>query len=215
MPTSLNKIRAKFLRRLQVVDSAFERHLVTPVVKLRADRYALQEGLISHLWQYWNIFCRELVLASTQGALTKAGALTTSPYSANTEAEVAYVARKLSRRENIGTIRALSGSHLEPTWGDVAKLNLISAGIGSTNHYTLLTAFGVASSIQDLQLCRNACAHLNAENRIRVHSASVRYIQSGFTHPSDLMFWAVPSTRDFAWRAWIEEMEIISDYAIS
>ncbi len=214
MPSSLNSIRNRFLRRLKVVDSAFERHLVSPVVKFRSDRYALQDGLVSHLWQYWSAFCREVVIASAQGAITKSGVMTTSPFAELTQAEIAYVAMRLAKGNSIGRIRALTGSHLEPTWGDISKLSLIAGGIDSSNRSALLTAFGVASSIQDLQLCRNACAHVNLESYRRFRGARVRYIPQGFAHPSELMYWVVPSTGDFAWRSWMDELEIISDFAI-
>lgn len=214
MPSSLEAIRRKFVQRLHLVDSAFERHLIEPVTKLRTDRYALQEGLISQLWQYWCVFCRDVVMASVQGATTSLGALTSCQLAGRPEMEVAYVAMRLARGKSIGSIRQLSGSHLEPTWGDPNKINLIASGIGCSNEATLLSAFGFADRIIDLQLCRNACAHLNASNIHLIRGAKVRYIASRFSHPSELMFWEEPSTRDFVWRAWVEEMEIISEAAV-
>src|SRR3546814_8226481 len=72
-------------------------------------------------------------------------------------------------------IRALHGSHLEPTWGDLTKANLIVTGIESTNQVQLLTAFGGGFAIKDLQLCRNASAHLTKDLLRDVNAAKVRY----------------------------------------
>lgn len=214
MQISLEAIRTRFLRRIERIDRAFNRHLIEPKFSLQIDRSALQEGLVSHLWQYWCMFCRDAVVASAQGALTSGGATTTSPYAGLTESEIAYISRKLSRNEPVGKIVSLAGSHLEPTWGDTKKLNLILSGVDSSNKPSLLTAFGIATSIADLQTCRNACAHLNVENLQKIKEARVRYNETSFRHPSELMFWVVPTTSDFVWRSWVDEMEVISEFAI-
>lgn len=180
----------------------------------RNDKYALQEGLISHLWQYWCIFCRDVVMSSAKGAMTSAGLSTTSAHAALSELEMAYVATKFSRNEKVGNIVGLAGQHLEPTWGDVSKLNRILTGMAPSNAQTLLMAFGLANTISDLQLCRNTCAHMNRENVSKVNAARVRYSQTGFSHPSEVMFWVVPASKDFAWRTWVEEMEIIAGLAV-
>src|SRR3546814_1871622 len=77
--------------------------------------------------------------------------------------EIAYVAKLLAQGKSVSKIRALHGSHLEPTWGDLTKANLIVTGIESTNQAQLLTAFGGGFAIKDLQLCRNASAHLTKD----------------------------------------------------
>ncbi len=215
MPTSLDGIRAKFLGRLSVVDSAFERHLASARGGFRSDKFALQEGIISQLWQYWCAFCRDTVVASTKGAATRSGNQTSSPYAGNSDSEIAFIAKQLANRQNITNIRPLSGSHLEPTWGDVNKLGLILSGIGCSNGRTMASAFGAGTLILDLQICRNACAHLNSQNINIINSVRTRYNSTNFQHPSDIMFWIDPATSDFVWRSWICEMDIISDLAVA
>lgn len=214
MPTSLENIRKKFVRRLEVADGAFERHVIDTSLSLRFDCYALQEGLLSHLWQSWNLFCRDIVISSALGANTNAGILTTSPYSGLTEPEVAFVSQQLSRNHAIGTIRPLSGRHFEPTWGDSQKINRISVGIAASNSSSLASAFGGILLISDLQKCRNACAHLNSESLALVANARVRYDDTSLRHPSEMMFWSDPATNDFAWKSWIDEMMLIAGYAV-
>ncbi|SMX37652.1 hypothetical protein MAA8898_01216 [Maliponia aquimaris] len=213
MATSLKSIKNRFLLRVSTADGAFHRHLVEPSTKFRTHRFALQEGLVSLLWQTWCTFCRDVVIASARSALTDSGAITSSPYSGNNEKEVAYVARKVARGERVTSIREISGSYLEPTWGDPAKLNSIITGLGSSNSPALLSAFGVSTRIQDLQMCRNTCAHLNGENITIMQRAKVRYNSTRMQHPSDFIFWEDPLTQDFVWRSWIDEMEIIAAFA--
>jgi len=213
MATSLKSVKDRFLLRTSVVDGAFHRHLVEPSTKFRIHRFALQEGLISLLWQTWCAFCRDTVIASARSALTEAGSATSSPFSGNNEKEVAFVARKFARGEHVTSIREISGSYLEPTWGDPVKLNLIITGLNCSNSSTLLSAFGASNRIHDLQMCRNTCAHLNGENLAMMRRAKVRYNSTKMHHPSDFMFWEDPLTRDFVWRSWIDEMEIIANFA--
>jgi hypothetical protein len=208
----LDRIQKKFLRRLSVVDDAFERHLLAPGVSRRVDRFALQEGLISQLWQAWNVFCREVVISSTKGATTRAGIQTTSRFFNCTSEEIAYVAKRCCDGLPVNQPKPLHSRH-EPTWGDLQKLNLIVMGIGASNGNTLASAFGVAFSIKDLQLCRNSCAHLTVDNIREVQASRVRYSDTNFSHPSELIYWTDPATKDFAWRTWVDEMEMISEFA--
>jgi len=215
MPISLDDIRKKFFQRLNTADRAFERHVVDPSLSYRFDRYSLQEGLLSNLWQSWNLFCRDTLIASAQGAITSAGVLTTSPYVGLTEPEIAFVSQRLSRNEPVGIIRPLSGRHLEPTWGDPVKINRISVGISASNSSSLASAFGGLILVSDLQICRNACAHLNLDSLALVSAARVRYSDTSLRHPSEMMFWSDPSTKDFVWNSWVDEMMMIAGFAVA
>lgn len=214
MPISFSVVRQKLLVRLNTLDRAFERHILTPSVSRYVDRFALQEGLLSSLWQAWCEFCRDVVIGAVQGATTTTGIVVSSQaYAARTEAEIAYIAKQLAQQRNVTTIKPISGRYSEPTWGDVNKLNLIVTGLGPSNQQTLLSGFGGVTSIKDLQICRNASAHINGENIAKVRAARVRYLHTAFKHPSDTMRWIVPTTKDYLWRSWIDEMELVSDLA--
>lgn len=214
MATSLDAIRTRLSTRLQMLDAAFIRHLKEPSNKRRIDRSAFQEGLVSALWQSWCAFCRSTLIGSAAGIVSGSGQNVTSPYIGRTELEIAYVAKELSLGHSVKKIKALPGSYAEPVWGDLAKANLIANGINSTNQPQLLTAFGAALAINDLQLCRNASAHWNRELLAKINAARVRYSNTRFVHPSDLIFWIDPVTKDFLWRTWVDEMLTVSQAAI-
>lgn len=129
--------------------------------------------------------------------------------------EIAFVAKELSQRRQVSAVRSLQGSHLEPTWGDLSKANLIVAGINSTNQQPLLRALGAALTIKDLQLCRNASAHLNKDRLAEINRAKVRYSETKLAHPSDMIFWVDPATKYYLWKTWVEEMELVAKYAIT
>tara|TARA_R100000231_G_scaffold23069_1_gene21809 strand:- start:230 stop:697 length:468 start_codon:yes stop_codon:yes gene_type:complete len=154
------------------------------------------------------------VIASTAGTVTANGMNTASAFIGRPEAEIAYAAMQLARSRPIGVIRPIGGHHLEPTWGDLNKFSLIVAGLAPTNRNAMLTALGACVLIPDLQLCRNSSAHISAEGIRQLRTASVRYSNPKFDHPSDLIFWIDPSTQDYVWKTWIDEAEIFSDFAI-
>lgn len=214
MSMSLEVIRNKLTRRLAVVDAAFERQLLAPSLSYRVDRQSLNEGIISYLWQSWCSFCREILISSVKGAMTRNGTLTASPFSHHSEAEIAYIAQQLANNNKINIVKSVSGSHQEPTWGDFKKINNILSGIGLSNGNTLLSAFGSSKALPDLQLCRNACAHITKSTIHEISSMRVRYNSVRINHPSDIMFWIDPTTRDFVWKTWCDEIDIISELAI-
>jgi hypothetical protein len=128
--------------------------------------------------------------------------------------EIAYVAKMLSEGCQIKKIKTLKGQHQEPTWGDLDKVNRIAVGLNSTNQPQLLTAFGTGLTIKDLQLCRNASAHIHKDMLLQINSAKVRYSETKFLHPSDLIYWVDPKTKSFLWKTWVDEMLLVSQYAI-
>jgi len=212
MPISFDQLRSKLLMRVTTLDKAFERHVLSPSVTKTVDRFALQEGLISSLWQAWCEFCRDAIMGATRGANTTAGVAVSSPaYNGNSELEIAYVAQLLAQSKPVTKIKAVKGRHQEPTWGDVGKANLIVAGLAPTNSGTMLSGFAGVTSLKDLQTCRNASAHVCGDTLTMVRAARVRYQDTDFKHPSDVMKWTDPATKDYLWRSWVEEMDIVSD----
>jgi hypothetical protein len=214
MPTSLNDVRQRLATRLSIINGGFDRLLLARSGGFRVDRFALQEGLISQLWQAWGSFCRQTTIGSAQGSLTASGNLTTSPYSTLSEGELAFVAKMLVNGKKITAGRKSLPIQLEPTWGDTSKLILITSGLSATNSGNLLSAFGSTATLKDLHICRNANAHLTKYQISGIKSAAVRYNSPSFRHPSDMMYWEDPFTRDFLWRSWILEIDTVSSIAI-
>lgn len=214
MTTSLNISYTKLISRTDYLNKAFERHALKLSSGRKIDTFALQEGLVSALWQTWCHYCRDVILSSVKGTITLSGQLTTCIHSGLSDLEISYVARQLSNNNPVGTVRALNGSYQEPTWGDSNKLNRIANGIGTSNSVHLVSAFSACVSLKDLQLCRNASAHITSDNIQRLNSAKIRYVETKLQHPSDLIFWIDPVTRNYLWKSWVNEMLLIGNLAI-
>lgn len=214
MPIPLSVPQKKLAARINSLDKAFERHILEPKMTRRVDRFALQEGLISALWQSWGWFCRQATINSALGAFTRAGVLTTSSHTHLNEMQVAYICKQLARGTSTNTVRTLSGSHQEPTWGHPQKITLIAVGLATSNGATLAGAFSGCSAIVDLHICRNASAHLGSDTLNAVRTARVRYNHTDMNHPSDMMKWIDPVSKDFLWKEWVDEILLISELCI-
>lgn len=214
MPISLAEGHQKLHIRIRTVDRAFDRHVLLAIRRRRTDRFAFQEGLISTLWQIWNSFCRSTLIASSSGTISASGVPISSPYTGLSEPQIRSVLKQLcsNRTPNVGQL--LAGIYQEPTWGDLGKFNLMAVSLNATNSSQLASAFSCGLVLRDLQLCRNACAHLNRDNIRQIQNARVRYSETKFSHPSDMMLWEDPASKDYVWKTWIEEIEVISQLAV-
>ena len=208
MTLYLKNIDERLTLRLARMESAHERAVTNKSIQRRVDRFALQEGLVSALWQTWCDACRSVVLNSAKGAITKSGTHVTSQYSPYTFDEIRFASMQFSRNQSVNPnrLQTIAGDHLEPTWGDFNKLQLVIVGLNPTNCYHLLSSLGTSSSIRDLQKTRNACAHLGAESILNIRQLAPRYDNASFEHPSDVIFWRVPGINIYSWRLWLLEI---------
>jgi hypothetical protein len=134
----------------------------------------------------------------------------------NTLDEIRFAAMKAaSGATSITPLRSISGDHQEPTWGDLGKVNRILSTLRPTNGSQLLSAFGSAVLISDVQKVRNACAHLSHDRLHDIRNMQVRYSHSRFLHPSDSMFWVDPRTNDYSWISWTDEMKLVAIAAVA
>lgn len=213
---SLAFFQAKLENRLSTLEGAFLRSALGRGKSRTTDRFALQEGLISQTWQAWNSFSRAVILASLKGTTSAAGVAISSSYSTNTVDEIRFAAMKAAQgATSIAQLKSISGDHQEPTWGDLGKANQILSTLRPTNSSQLLSAFGSAVLISDVQTVRNACAHLSRDRLNDIRNMQVRYSQNRFLHPSDSMFWVDPITNDYSWVSWTDEMKLVAMVAVA
>ena len=214
MPNSLADIETRLRSRLSLLGAAHQRFVVhsRPTWR-RIDISAWQEGAVSSLWQSWGQFCRTVLLTSATGATTKSGAPVTSGFSHLPEGQLLYVAKQFAMQQPAVAGRSLVGSHQEPTWADPARLTHMITGMAPTNASQLLT-IPTALFLGDLQVCRNACAHVTADRVADVNAARVKYTLNAFRHPSDMMHWVDPSSNQTLWSRWLLEMQTLAALAV-
>jgi hypothetical protein len=213
--TSLASFQAKLAGRASTLQAAFQRLGRTRANLKKTDRFALQEGLTSELWQSWNSFSRSVLIWSLKGTNSASGVEVTSAYSKNSIDEIRFLAMKAARNNLIGTPRPISGDHAEPTWGDLTRINQIVFNLAPSNRGQLLSAFGSSVLISDLQKVRNACAHISPDRITDIRSLQVRYRNNDFLHPSDALFWIEPASGDFSWSAWMDEIRLVAALAVA
>lgn len=149
------------------------------------------EGLISHLWQAWNRFCRAVIMESCSGANTRIGQSVASRMGDNSWGRIGYEARQAARGNGVsasGTIRSI---RQEPTWGDQDKLIDVIKVVNPNNKNTLLSGFGMSlHGPKHTQIIRNACAHINHENMQDIRNILQYYNNTTIKHPS-LLIWEI------------------------
>lgn len=180
----------------------------------RADwefRY-LSVSMVFDIWHTWCDFCREVVLASCAGTITRTGARIPPRAGDNSWQRIGYEVQRASQRRPIAAAARLTLRHQEPTWGDVSVLVRAIPTVAPGNQATLTTGFGLAlSGPRHLQQVRNACAHLNSATVLRIRALSVHYSAARIQHPCDLLWSLEPSSKSDAVFCWIEELEIMAD----
>ena len=185
------------------------RHAVTQVHRIRtraaevdADarltrwrRRALTEVLVSDLWQAWNEFVRDILIASCAGCVTRSGVIVAARPGLNSWQRISYEAKAYATVGKTGTpIKKLKAKWLnshryqDPTWGDLDHIVDVVNGLAPANLTDLRSAFGAtARGLKDLQTVRNACFHKNRESWDAVKDAETVYFSSSDTRdPSDL-----------------------------
>lgn len=207
---SFERLSVQLNSRVERLDSAFERHLFSLEKKRCVDIYSLQEGLISSLWQTWCLYCKSIFFGSIRGATTTNGQHIDTPhYLQLTDYELFYVAKLLGENKPINQIKQAKPQH-EPTWGDVNKLSLIFTLSNTPNSNYVSSPLSSSFLLKDLQMVRNASAHITSHTIQNIKDARVRYSSTKFNHPTDTIFWVDPQSNDYLWKAWVDEMKLIS-----
>lgn len=202
------------VQRISRLDCAFDRHFLSIEGKKNIDKFAFQEGLISAMWQSWGAFCKDLLFGSIRGGETIHGQHITHPqYSTLTDYELFYIANVLSCNQNVTQIKSAKPQG-EATWGDVGKLGHIFTSLNTPNAQNISVAVASSVLIKDLQTVRNANAHITPHTISTINAAKVRYSNTKYRHPSDVIFWVEPQSNQFLWKSWVDEIQLISSAMI-
>lgn len=160
----------------------------------------LLEGLLSHVWQAWNRFCRTCVFSSCMGSADATGAVIAAHPQALSEELVsgaAIVARKTAAQPNYwGSVN--TSMRQEPMWGDTDVLQRILTRLQPSNAAKLLAAFSTAHGrAKTVQIIRNGAAHNHAENMADIVKLQSSYVAFRIAHPVQALYWVEPASGDF------------------
>lgn len=176
----------------------------------------LLEGLLSRVWQAWNLFCRTCVVESCMGTIDVAGAAIVGLADAVSAEHVSGAAMraKSGKTPCWGLPNAIL--RLEPTWGDVDVLSRIITRLRPSNFAKMLAAFSSGHpSAKALQVIRNGAAHNHVQNLADIHKLRSAYLVFAIGHPTHAMFWIDPQSQDFLVTHAIAELKDAGLAAIS
>lgn len=218
---ALHDVRAKLEQELDLLSMHFRDFAATKSLQAPTDFSILDEclleGLLSRVWQAWNIFCRNCVIESCVGTTDAAGVTIAGLPTALTEAHVsaaAIAAKKGRTRSYWTTTNTLLRA--EPTWGDVDVLIRILTGLVPTNAATMLAAFSSSyQSAKAIQTIRNGAAHNHIQNMNEIQNLRSAYLVFPISHATHAMFWTVPNSGDFLVTHAINELKFAGIAAIT
>ena len=172
------------------------------------------EGLLADLWQTWSGFCREVVMKSCQGCITRPGRVIPARTVDNHERRIGYEAAQAARGRPIAVGSRISSLRHEPTWGDTQKLVPMLPILNPVNLNQLIGAFGGPSQgPKHLQIIRNACFHNHVENLSDARAIGLIYGAGGIATPSELVWHLNARTGQYVFHEWIAELENIAAIA--
>lgn len=172
----------------------------------------LTEVLLSDAWQSWCRFCRLLYLSSCRGCIARDGGSIQPINEDNSWRRLGYVASQRLRNRNVTPNGHLNFEmRKEPTWGDLDVFIKIAQDVQLSNKNTLLTSFGSFSSLKNMQLVRNACAHKNVETISTLNGLSSSYSFSKLDFATDIVWSDDNNNGVFAIDIWLYEMNLIAD----
>lgn len=212
----LRRIEAKFRGRLNIVDREFSRIAVEYKRNKRFRNIILLDGLISATLQSWDIFCRQLIMASYIGCETKNGVIT-SPIEPNLdEQRLSYLAKcAISNVSNPRPNRRIFSLRDEPSWGYPSNCLNIFARIypRCANVSSLNQAFQLqVQAPEHLRITRNGCAHINVETLNEVRNLLQFYSGSPIIHPTEIVLHKA-SSGNYALNEWTNDLRTIANIA--
>ena len=174
----------------------------------------LTESLISDLWQSWCHFCREVILLSCQGTVTRNGLIVSARDGVNCWQRLGYEAKCAANNNVVKPTKQLTHQRHEPTWGDQEKMIDIIKAVAPANTAHLITAFGLPLyGPRHLQIVRNACFHKNSEAIVEVRKLISEYYVDSLKSPSDLAWFIDKQRKCCAIYSWCEDLTVIVELA--
>lgn len=173
------------------------------------------EGILSHIWQGWCHFCRDLIIESCMGTTDISGNHFAQVTGAVSEQHVSFAAIRI--KQNRAPIWGQQNLVLryEPTWGDVDVLTDIITGTGVANGTTLRGMCTMASpGAKILQKVRNAAAHHNFQTVAELQRLSGAYISFPISHPCQALFWVEGTTGEYLLPEALDVLMMASMHAV-
>lgn len=201
----------KFMRKASILRGRAE-HVYARVSHISHWEFRyLSTGILLDNWQTWCEFCRDVIILSCNGTVTRSGTNVVPRENDNTWHRIAYEANQARNGQRALPGKIVNYRRHEPTWGDQNFLLTVIPALSPNNAPNLLTGFGLSAyGPKHIQIVRNATAHLNSESMSEVRKLLPYYNGGRLSHPTELMWWTEPRNNSDAIFVWIEELELIA-----
>jgi len=208
----LQLVYNRFVHRLDRLEEVFTNWVAGSSGRPTQADVMFLEGLLSTLWQQWSLFCRRVVFESAMGCVTRSG-ITVAPCVAPVDwKRVSYLSWRAYSGGAVQPGLLNSDLKKEPTWGDVQRLPSIISLISPANMSHLLSSLGaITRGPIHLQTVRNASSHRNYQTWDDIMRLKVFYNSHSVKHPSEVSMWVEPTSSDFAFMSWLDEIRLIAD----
>lgn len=124
----------------------------------------LTETLISDLWQAWCNFCKAIVLVSCRGTINRSNVVIPKLNRDNSRLRILYEVSRNKISQSISTNGHINfKAHHDITWGDINSLIKAINYLSPNNKNDLISSFGSAPILKELQIIRNCMAHKNKD----------------------------------------------------
>lgn len=208
----------RFMLELQLgrCEHVFKDALTITGHRARERRYHLLEGALSDAWQAYCSFVRQLVIRSCTGCSTASGLVYAASIVPAQWQRASYIAIRAKQGRSIQPGHANNFLWKEPTWGDTNSIVDIVSALNPGNAHTLIAHLaGGLTGPKHCQTVRNACAHRNYQTKSEVSYLAAAYIATRIRHPTDAMTWRVPTSLEFAFLSWLDDMKTIAEGAVT
>lgn len=211
---SIKRRKARTLAALQLAQDRFSQNRPTTPF----ESATTTTGIVNFMWHAWISFWRHYWLAHVIGGCGPSGNRVPGIGASLTVEEALAEMRILAKRplkRNGRLVRALNGSHEELTWGDLKVIQDIAISL-SANYATLSSVLSAASlhgsSVEHLQIIRNAHVHPSKSNVARIQSIAPFYVVAGTcSRPSEIVYATEMSSGKRAFSHW---MDSLSDFIL-
>lgn len=201
-------------RRLVKAENRFRAIQAIRTAPPNEDDWARAEALMNYTWQTWCLFCRQLVMTSALGGVTRSGAAIPGCITPPDWKRVSYIASCAFSGNTPKLLKTNSSMKKEPTWGNVDKLVDIMNALNTSNAMTVLSALSIASRCAThIQIIRNCTAHMCGETFQQVKDIRSYYNNTALRHPCDAAFWIEPHSGTFAFTSWLADMRQAANQA--
>lgn len=167
-------------KKQRIVQSLNNYHLLYKTWNSEREKLTYTAGVLNSIWNLWNNFWREYWITHITGGVYVNGTIVAPIYQNYTKRQaIFFLLIQLEKRKINRLGNSISGTHQEPTWGDINIVEKLALKLQPKhNHLQVLSHLIGHYKIQiaHFQQIRNSFVHLNDENISKLQNIQCHYV---------------------------------------